>query len=55
MKVSREATLSHSERLGKSLEYHKRIFEKIVNRDSEGAMSVMLEHLVEAKGSIHEE
>ena len=55
LNVSRKATLSHTERLGKSLEYHKRIFERIVNQDSEGAMTTMLEHLVEAKDSIHEE
>lgn len=55
LKVSREATLSHKERLEKSLDYHKRIFEEIVEQNPDGAMSVMLEHLVEAKGSIHEE
>lgn len=55
LKASREATLSHSNRIRISLEYHKKIYERILEQDAEGAMKSMLEHLIEAQGSIHDE
>ncbi len=45
LKLSRNITLSKPERLEKTLEYHRKIFDKIVEQDSEGAMSIMYEHI----------
>lgn len=54
LRASKEVTMRHAGRPEKSLDFHKKILEKIVEQDAEGAMNYMLEHLVEAKYSIQE-
>lgn len=55
LQLSRGVTLSRNDKLDVSLEFHKKIFNKIVAQDEEGAMAIMREHMIEAKQHVYED
>jgi len=53
LEISLGKTLKRQGRIGVSLGYHKKILQRIINRDPEGAAEMMIEHLADAKSQLH--
>lgn len=48
LEVSREKTLQHPDHRKIALDFHKKILDKIIEQDPEGAANIMGEHLKDA-------